>query len=162
MIQKLKSGEVLFKVALFIVFVAFYIGAMSYPHDSRKFPQLLASMGMIFTVIALVIDFVRQHVIEGEIGDVDDTELRVMDAKTKQTRRKRFYQAWAIILGATVIGFLGGFLFSTIFLFLGFGLLFGQRDQWLKNTIIAVALTVLVYFVFGSIMGVPLLDGILW
>jgi len=28
--------------------------------------------------------------------------------------------------------------------------------------IVAVAMTVLVYFVFGRIMAVPLLDGVLW
>jgi len=162
MIQKLKSGEVLFKVILLIVFGAFYIGSLSYPHDSRQFPQLLSSLGVILTVIALVIDFIRKQVLEGEIGDVDDTELRVLDAKTKRARRKRFYQAWAIILSAAGIGFLGGFLFSTIWLFIGFGVLFGRRDQWVKNTIVAVALTVLVYFVFESVMGVPLLDGVLW
>ncbi|OGA12597.1 MAG: hypothetical protein A3G25_18895 [Betaproteobacteria bacterium RIFCSPLOWO2_12_FULL_63_13] len=160
--EKLKSGEVLFKLALFFVFSCFYIGAMSYPLDSRQFPQLLSSIGLILTLIALAIDFIRKQVLEGEIGDVDDTELRVMDAETKRARRRRFYQAWAIILGATGIGFLGGFLFSTIFLLFGFGLLFGHRDHWVKNTIVAAALTVLVYFVFGSIMGVPLMDGVLW
>jgi hypothetical protein len=160
--EKLKSGEVLFKIVLFFVFGGFFIGAMSYPHDSRQFPQLLAGLGVILTTIALAIDFIRKQVLEGEIADVDDTELRVMDAATKKARRKRFYQAWAIILGSTAIGFLGGFLFSTICLFIGFGLLFGRRENWVKNAIMAVALTLLVYFVFGRIMGVPLLDGVLW
>jgi len=159
---RLKSGEVWFKIVLLFVFGGFFILALPYPHDSRQFPQLLAAIGLILTVAALAIDFVREQVIAGEIGDVDDTELKVVDAATRNARRGRYYLAWAILLVSTGIGFLGGFLYSTICLFISFGLVFGRREHWVKNTIIAAALTVLVYFVFGRIMGVPLLDGVLW
>ncbi|MGB5079704.1 MAG: tripartite tricarboxylate transporter TctB family protein, partial [Burkholderiales bacterium] len=77
-------------------------------------------------------------------------------------RRRRFYQAWAIILVATGIGFLGGFLFSTVLLLVGFGIAFGRRENRGKNVIVAVVLAGGVYFVFGRIMAVPLLDGVLW
>ena len=160
--EKLKSTEVWFKIVLLVVFSGFFILAMPYPQESRQFPQLLAAISVGLTVIALAMDFLRAQVVSGEIGDVDDTELKVLDAATKRSRRKRFYQAWAILLVATTAGFLGGFLFSTVLLFAGFGLAFGRRENWVRNMIVAVAMTALVYFVFGRIMAVPLLNGVLW
>lgn len=160
--EKLKSTEVWFKIVLLFVFSGFFIAALPYPQDSRQFPQLLAAISLILTIVALAMDFLRPQAIAGEIGDVDDTELRVLDTATRVVRRKRYYQAWVIILVSAGIGFLGGFLFSTILLFAGFGLVFGRREDRIRNLVIAVAMTVLVYFVFGRIMAVPLLDGLLW
>lgn len=160
--EKLKSTEVWFKIVLLFVFGGFYILAVPYPQESRQFPQLLAAISLILTVAALAIDFLRVQVVAGEIGDVDDTELKVVDTATRTARRRRFYQAWAILLVSTGIGFLGGFLFSTVLLFGGFGLAFGHRENWGKNMIVALAMTVVVYFIFGRIMAVPLLNGVLW
>lgn len=159
--EKLKSTEVWFKIVLLFVFSAFFILAIPYPQESRQFPQLLATISLILTAAALAADFLRPQVIAGEIGDVDDTELKVLDTATRRTRRRRFYLAWAILLVSAGIGFLGGFLFSTILLFAGFGLAYGRRENRVRNTIVAVAMTGLVYFVFGRIMAVPLLNGVL-
>ena len=159
---KLKSTEVWFKIVLLFVFSGFYILAIPFPQDSKQFPQLLAAISVVLTVIALAMDFLRAQVIAGEIDGVDDTELKVVDTATRRARRKRFYQAWAILLVSTCAGILGGFLFSTVFLFAGFGFAFGHRENWVRNMIVTVAMTVLVYFVFGRIMAVPLLNGVLW
>jgi len=162
MTEKLKLTEVWFKIVLLFVFSGFYILAIPYPQESRQFPQLLAVISLILTGAALGMDFFRAQVVAGEIGDVDDTELKVLDAPTRKARRKRFYQAWAILLVSTGTGILGGFLFTTVLLFAGFGLAFGRKESWVRNMSIAVAMTVLVYFVFGRIMAVPLLNGVLW
>ena len=160
--EKLKSIEVWFKIALLFVFSGFFILAMPYPQESRQFPQLLAAISLILTLAALAIDFLRVQVLAGEIAAVDDTELKVLDAATRRARRGRFYQAWTILLVATAAGFLGGFLFSTVFLFIGFGLAFGRRENLIRSIIIAVAMTALVYLVFGRVMAVPLLNGVMW
>ena len=160
--EKLKSTDVWIKIVLLFVFSGFYLLAIPFPQDSRQFPQLLAAISLALTVIALGMDFVRAQALAGEIGDVDDTEVKVVDAATRRARRKRFYQAWAILLVAAAAGMLGGFLFSTVILFAGFGLAFGRRDKWARNAGLAVAMTILVYIVFGRIMAVPLLDGLLW
>jgi hypothetical protein len=160
--EKLKSTEVWFKIVLLFVFSGFFILAMPFPQDSRQFPQLLAAVSVLLTLTALAMDFLRAQVLAGEIGDVDDTELRVLDAPTRRARRKRFYQAWGILLVATGAGFLGGFLFSAILLFAGFGVAFGQAGNRGRTLILATVMTVLVYFVFGRIMAVPLLNGVLW
>ena len=160
--EKFKSTEVWFKIVLLVVFSGFYVLAIPYPQESRQFPQLLAAISLALTVIALAMDFLRAQVIAGEIDGVDDTELKILDAPTKRARRRRFYQAWAILLGATGAGFLGGFLFSAIVLFAGFAIASEHRENLGRNMIVAVAMTVLVYVVFGRIMIVPLLNGILW
>ncbi|OFZ91691.1 MAG: hypothetical protein A2V78_01200 [Betaproteobacteria bacterium RBG_16_64_18] len=160
--EKLKLTEVWFKIVLLFVFSGFYILAIPYPQESGQFPQLLAAISLILTLAALAADFLRAQVTAGEIGDVDDTELKVVDTATRNVRRRRFYQAWAILLVSTGVGYLGGFLFSTVLLFGGFGLAFGRRENLVKNMIVAVAMTVVVYFIFGRIMAVPLLNGVLW
>ena len=160
--EKFKSIEVRFKIVLLFVFSGFFILAIPYPQESRQFPQILAAISFVLTLSALGMDFLRTQVLAGEIGGVDDSELIVLDAPTRRARRRRYYQAWAIILVATGAGFLGGFLFSTIFLFIGFGLAFGGSENLVRSLVIAVAMTLLVYVVFGRIMAVPLLNGVLW
>jgi len=159
--EKFKLTEVRCKIVLLFVFSAFYLLAIPFPEESRQFPQLLAAFSLVLTVIALIADFSRKDSVQGEITDVGDTELKFLDANTKKARRRRYYQAWAIILVSTGIGFLGGFLYSTVCLFAGFGAVFGSREKLINNTIIALAMTVVVYFIFGRAMGVPLLEGIL-
>jgi hypothetical protein len=138
--------------------------AIPYPEKSKQFPQLIAVFSIIMIVISLMIDLTRKETGVGEIADVGDTELKILDETTKKARRKRFYQAWGIILISTAIGFLGGFLFSTFSLFVGFALFFGKRTRkyLFKNIFIAVVMTILIYVAFQWIMGVPLLTGILW
>jgi hypothetical protein len=162
MLEKFKLTEVWLKIALLVVFSAFYIAALSFPEQSRQCPQILAVAGLVMTAIALVTDFARKHAVRAEISGVDDTELKVLDADARRARTKRYYQAWAIILFSTVIGFLGGFLFSAVCLFVGFALYFGSRAKLLRNLVAGAAMTVVVYLVFGVMMRVPLFNGVLW
>jgi len=162
MLEKFKLTEVWLKIALLFVFSAFYVAALSFPEQSRQFPQLLAVASLVMTAIALVTDFAHKGAVRAEISGVDDTELKVLDADTRRGRRKRYYQAWAIILFSTTIGFLGGFLFSALCLFFGFALYFGNRAKVLRNLVAGAAMTVVVYLVFGVMMSVPLLNGVLW
>lgn len=160
--EKFRLTEVWCKIALLFVFGAFYVAAVPFPEKSRQFPQLLALVSLAMTVMALVLDFSRKKAVQGEISDVDDTELKVLDAATKRARRKRHYQAWAIVIVSTGIGFLGGFLFSALCLFAGFAVFFGKMEKFARNMIIGVATTIVVYLVFGMIMKVPLTSGTLW
>lgn len=161
---RFKRTEVWFKLVLLILFSLLYLLAIPYPEKSKQFPQLIAVFSIVMIVISLIIDLTRKGTGVGEIADVGDTELKILDETTKKARRKRFYQAWGIILISTAIGFLGGFLFSTFSLFVGFALFFGKRTRkyLFKNIFIAVVMTILIYVAFQWIMGVPLLTGILW
>jgi hypothetical protein len=160
--EKLKLPEVWFKLVLFFFFGLLFLLAIPYPEKSKRFPQLLAIFSLIMIVISLIIDFTRKGTVAEGIADVDDTELKILDDTNQKTRRRRFYRAWEIILVSTAIGFLGGFLFTTFFLFMGFALFFGERKNFFKNTLIAVFMTIIIFFSFQWVMSVPLLAGLFW
>jgi hypothetical protein len=160
--ENLNLTEFWFKLILLIFFSLLYLLSIPYPLRAKQFPQLIALFGLILIVISLIFDFIRKGTETGEMTDIGDTELKVIDKEAKKRMRKRFYQAWAIIIVSTAIGFLGGFLFTTFFLFISFALLFGHKRNLSKNTAIAVSLTIIIYFTFEWIFGVPLLEGVLW
>lgn len=113
--EKLKLAEVWFKLVLFVFFILLYLLAIPYPEKSKQFPQLIAIFSLIMIVISLIMDFTRKGKVAEGIGDVDDTELKVLDNTTQKTKRESFYKAWGIIIVTTAIGFLGGFLFTTLY-----------------------------------------------
>jgi hypothetical protein len=159
--QTFASTDFWCKLALLFVFGAFYLLARSFPQESKQFPQLLAAISLVLTLVALAADFVRQGVTRGEVGGVDDTELKPVDPGTRSARSRRFWLAWAILLASAGVGVAGGFLFSVIGLFVGFALAFGGGEKRAGNLVVAAALTAAVYFVFGKLMGVPLMEGLL-
>lgn len=160
--EKFRLTEVWCKIALLFLFSAFYVLALPFPEKSRQFPQLLALASLALTVIALVLDFTRRSAVQAEISDVDNTELAVLDTATRRVRRKRYYRAWAIVIVSTGVGILGGFFFSALCLIGGFSVLFGNREHVKRNALAGAAIMVGVYIVFGKLMGVPLLSGLLW
>ena len=159
--EKLASTDFWSKLVLLFVFGAFYFLARPFPEESRQFPQLLAAISLLITLVALAADFVRRGAVGGEVGGVDDTELKPADPETRSARSRRFWQAWAILLASAGAGFAGGFIYSVIGLFAGFALAFGSAEKRASNLLVAAALAAAVYFVFGKLMGVPLMQGML-
>jgi hypothetical protein len=162
MLEKLKRTEVWFKLVLLAFFGLWYAQAFSFPEKSRQFPHLIALPSLILTLISLIIDFSRKKEIPGKIAGADDSTLAMLDSSTRKERRKRFWQAWGIILVSMAVGFFGGFLFSAFFLLVGFALLFGSSGNLIKNMILAVVITMATYVTFQWFMDVPLLRGVLW
>lgn len=160
--EKFRLTEVWCKIALLFLFSAAYVLALPFPEKSRQFPQLIALVSLGLTVIALVLDFTRRNAVQAEISDVDNTELTVLDGASKRERRARYYRAWAIVIVSTGVGILGGFFFSALFLIGGFSVLFGKRQNIKRNALAGAGIVVGVYVVFGKLMGVPLLSGLLW
>lgn len=160
--EKLKLVDVQIKLALILIFGLFFFASMPYPEKSRAFPQLISVVSLIIIIASLTFDFTGKETVFGELTDVDEAEVKILDDKTKKERRQRFYKAWAIIIVSSSVGFLGGFLFSALFYFLGFTVFFGERENLVKNIFIALGMTAVIYVTFEMIMGVPLLEGILW
>ena len=92
--EKLKLLDVQLKLALLIIFGFFYFYAIPYPEKSRSFPQLIAVISMIIVLVSLYFDFTKKEIVHGEIIDVDDAEVKVLDEETKRARKLRFYKAW--------------------------------------------------------------------
>jgi uncharacterized protein YqhQ len=157
-----KRTDVRIKFVLLIFFGLFYVLAIPYPEKSRQFPQLIALFSLAAIVASLIGDLMGKATVTAQIAQVDDTELTHIDEREKKDKKKRFYQAWGIILGSLAAGLLGGFLFTTLFLFAGFALIFGQRKNIFKNMVVAVVMTICIYFVFEWLMSVPLLSGLFW
>jgi hypothetical protein len=160
-VRTLARTDVRLKIVLAFSFGLFYLIAIPYPEKSRQFPQLIALFSFIVTVVSLVRDLAR-GARAAEIAQVDDTELTGVDEGRGKEKKKRFLRAWGIILASLGAGLLGGFLFATLFLFTGFGVIFGRREQLVKNVLVAVAMTICVFFAFHWLMGVPLLSGLFW
>jgi hypothetical protein len=160
--ERLKLIDFWLKLILLVFFGLLFLFSSPYPLKAKQFPQLIAVFGLIIVVVSLVTDFVRKVPLAQEITDVGDTELKTLDKEEKKMRRKRFFQAWAIILISTGVGFAGGFLFTTFFLFFSFSLFFGEKKNLVKNVLVTVSLTIFVYFTFQWIFKIPLLQGILW
>ncbi len=161
-VSMLKRTDIRFKLVLVVFFALFYVLAIPYPEKSRQFPQLIALFSLIVLIISLISDVARKGAGARAIAQVDDTELTGTDEQDKKEKKKRFYQAWGVILTATAAGLLGGFAFTTFFLFAGFALIFGDRQHLFKNMVMAVVLTVCIYVAFEWLMGVPLFSGIFW
>lgn len=160
-VRELARADVRLKIILAFFFGLFYLLAIPYPEKSRQFPQIIALFSFIVTGISLVRDFTR-GARGAEIAQVDDTELTRVDEGQGKEKKKRFLRAWGIILAALGAGLVGGFLFATLFLFAGFGLVFGKREDLVKNVLVAVAMTIGVFCAFHWLMGVPLLSGLFW
>jgi hypothetical protein len=161
MMEILKRKEVWFKLLLLVVFVFLFITAIPYPLKSKQFPQLVAIFTLIVIALSLITDFIGKPAPAGGKTE-NNNELAVNDGAADRAMNRRFYEAWAIILVSTAIGFLAGFLFLSFFLFLGFALRSESRKKLLQNIVIAVLSTVIIYFTFDWMMAIPLLDGILW
>jgi hypothetical protein len=157
----LKRLDVWCKMALMALFVLLYVMARSYPSESRQFPQLIAMFTFVMLVISLARDFFGKKTAPLlESAEVSDAGFQAADHEKGQTEKnRRFYLTWGMILISTGIGFLGGFLITTFLLFMGFALFFGEKKHLLRNSLSAIAVTAVIYFVFEWIMRVPLLGN---
>lgn len=151
---KPRRAEVWFKVLLLVFFGAVYAVAQSYPPQSRQFPQLIAVISLALVVLALIRD-----VTAGARGPVATGSADSGDPPADLSRVAR---AWAIILVGTGLGYLGGFLVSAFAFFVGFAFFFGERRRFWRTTAVAVGISAVIYLLFQTVMGVPLLAGVLW
>ncbi len=161
-LRTLKRTDVRIKLVLLVFFGLFYVLAIPYPEKSRQFPQLIAVFSLAAIVASLIADFMGQTAGAVQIAQVDDTELTGIVEESTNEKKKRFYRAWGIILVSAAAGLLGGFIFTALFLFTGFALIFGEKKDLFKNMVLTGAMTICIYFVFERLMGVPLLSGLFW
>lgn len=187
MVKLLRETESIFKLCLLAFFLLLIWTGHTYPQKSRLFPEILSGLGIIFIVISFAIQAFRKARGKKQLekieeprrellpSDVLENKRRWMEEMEEKSgedagytlleedkRKKRIYQAILIILISLGIGYLGGFLLSVPFYFIAFGVLHGERKKALKYVIIALAITLLTYLSFSSLMRVPLLRGILW
>lgn len=74
-------------------------------------------------------------------------------------RRQRFIEITLVIIVATLLGFIGGFLLSILCYYVGYAFFQRGRIGLIRVLAIGVTLTVFFYLSFGWFMNVPLLRG---
>lgn len=119
-----------------------------YPFESRLYPQVIGIIALMLIAVSLF-----QH-FRGE------DQAKVTDAAVS-LRRTRFYQISLILVFATAVGFLGGFLLSVLCYYVAYAFFQEDKTKLLRTLSIGIALTVIFYISFGWFLNVPLLRGVL-
>lgn len=158
--SKTNLKDIWFRVFLLAFFSLLYIISSPYPQKSKQFPHLIAIFSLIVVTISFLIDLSKKGKSKEEIPEEGDRDLELLIKRSE--RRKRFYKAWGIILISISLGFFGGFIFTALFLFLGFSIFFGRKKNLLKNVVISLSITLIIFFIFQWIFGSPLLMGFIW
>ncbi len=181
----LKKTETIFKLCLLAFFLFLMWVGRTYPKQSRLFPEILGTITVLFIVISFIQDFNRlrrkkeKEVVEetspeAPSSDIVEEKMRWMKEVEEKSedagyemlesglRRKRLLESILIILISLGIGYLGGFLLIVPFYFIAFGILHGQKKKAIKYIIIGLAITAVTYLSFTKLMGIPLLQGLLW
>ncbi len=155
-----KRLEASCKIVLAVIFILLYFIARSYPSESRQFPQLIAAFTLVILVISLIRDFTGKSGVSTGAAETSDAGFQTSEqGKEPKEKKRRLYITWIMILVSTALGFWGGFLITTFLLFMGFALFLGEKKHLLRNSLSAIAVTALIYFVFEWIMRVPLLGN---
>lgn len=183
MTVRLRKTEGIFKLGLLLFFMMLMWMGRGYPEKSRMFPEILGGITVLFIIISFIQDFLKPKGEEKKaeakepeppISDVREETLRRLkevedqaeDAGYKELeaseKRKRLTQGIIIILISLVIGYLGGFLLIVPFYFICFGILHGDKKKAFQYVLIGLGVTVVTYFSFTWLMGVPLLRGVFW
>ncbi len=183
MAKRFRATETIFKACLLFFFLMWMWIGRTYPVKSRLFPEILGGISAFFIIISFVQDYLKPGG-NGKKADVKEPappssdqrkeilmELEHVEKQAEDAgyveleeslKKKRLAQGIIIVLISLGIGYLGGYLLIVPFFFVSFGILFGEKKKAWKYVIIAAAITVVTYLSFSSLMGVPVLRGVLW
>jgi hypothetical protein len=142
------NTDFFFQAGVLSFFLLLLWDSRRYPLESRLYPQVIGLITLVLIIISLF-----QH-FRGE------EQEKVRDAGA-DLRRKRFFQISLVVVFATALGFLGGFLLSVLCYYVAYAFFQEDKTKLLRTLIIGIALTVIFYISFGWFMYVPLFRGVL-
>ena len=154
----LKSGEVLFPFAIFVIFLFFLMESFNYPSESGSFPKLIILGTLILSGSLLLVYFFFPSLKRTIVSPEPEGEETPKEWKT----RGRFYRGWSSIIISILTAFLFGFLFLIPASFISYTLILGRKGMFLKILLLALATTLLVYILFDRFLGIPTMRGYLW
>ena len=135
-----------FHLILLFLFSFLIWESRSYPFESKFYPRIISVIALILLLVSLT-----RHFRKKEAGKVKGPEYIL--------HRRRFLQIILTIVLATLLGFLGGFLFSILCYYVGYAFFQRERIKLIRTLAIGVTLTFLFYLSFGWFMNVPLFRG---
>ncbi len=150
--KKFKHPAFLFNAFVLASFIILNCIAAGYSEGARRFPQFVLGIGIAVSVFWMAIYFVfpkALHFIETQ------EEYEETDAANPT----RFYLACACVIFSVLVGYLLGFLFLVPAVFLGYGLMLGDRRNLGILIIVAIITTALFYLGFDYLLNIPLLKG---
>jgi hypothetical protein len=137
-----------FHLGVLIFFLLLLWDSRRYPFESRLYPQVIGIIVLILILVSLL-----QHFRGKEKEKVADSLAGL--------RRTRFLQISLILVFATAVGFLGGFLLSVLCYYVAYAFFQEDKTKLLRTLSIGIALTVICYISFGWFLNVPLFRGVL-
>jgi membrane protease YdiL (CAAX protease family) len=130
-------------LGLLLVFIGI---STTYPFESRVYPQALCTITSILIIASLIRHFLQKSKHKDRSAD-------------GASSRRKFYEVMLVMIVATGIGLMGGFLLSIVCYYVGYALLQENRSGLPKTLGIGFALTAVYYLLFGWVMEVPLFRG---
>lgn len=167
--RRLLRGDVLISVALLVVFVAAFLGARSWPFDSKIFPMIVSGAGIVLVLLKLALVARPPRTTAAPAAHtVGDVELTDEDEEADEALEYIFETAsradWARALGWAGGFFLAFFLVGAIPTILAFTVLYlllEARSTWLVSVVYALLLGGLLYAA-QELLDILLPGGILF
>lgn len=154
-----KSGDVLFLLAIFLIFLFFLKESFNYPTESSSFPKLIILGTLILSGSLLLVYFFFPSLKRTIVSPEPEVER---ETQREWKTRGRFYRGWLSIAISILTAFLFGFLFLIPASFISYTLLLGRKGMFLKILLLSLATTLLVYIAFDRFLGIPTMRGYLW
>ena len=140
--------DLFFQMGVLSFFLLLLWESRRYPFESRLYPQVIGITAFVLIAVSLFQHFRREEQVK-----VTDSGLSL--------RRTRFLQISLILVFATAVGFLGGFLLSVLCYYVAYAFFQEDKTKLLRTLITGITLTVIFYIAFGWFMDVPLFRGVL-
>jgi small-conductance mechanosensitive channel len=151
MIKKIKiSGDIVFAAIVLLFLFVLILNSGDLPVRSKRLPLLIAWITVALTVAELAISVLKQS------KRREDNEKAVDSKIIKKT-------VVSIIVMLSIIIFwnLLGFIVASIAVAVGFAFFLGAKNK-LGVVIASICVTLALYYVFHSFLGVPLPRGMLF
>ncbi len=138
--------DLFLQLGLLGLFVLLIWESRSYPFESRFYPQIIGGITIVLLLVSMVRHFLKKW-------EKKETGPEVA------LRRRRFFQIFLVVVLATILGFLGGFLLSVLFYYVAYAFFQREKRRFIQTLGIGLALTVFFYISFGWFLNVPLFRG---
>jgi hypothetical protein len=172
-------------VLLLIVFSGLAVLSTTFEESARQFPQVFLYAGLVALGIQLTISLLPERYSKPikrytsgladdmELGDESEEEYdehdggRTLsssesstDADEQWAELRRLGVVLGLVVGYFIAAYLVGFLLATPMFVFATMFTFGSRDYFLA-ALLSVLFVGLVYLLFGELMNVPIMEGII-
>lgn len=152
MAKKLKlNGEIIFALLILVFLLVLILDSTDLPARTKRLPLLVAWVTLIFTIGELGL-CIRKQLKNGAGSDKNFFNKKVM---------KKVVVGVGFMLLMIVLWNILGFIIASIIITCLFAYYLGARNK-IGVAVSAICVTLGLYYIFGSFLGVPLPKGLLF